>query len=99
MATDAQDLADAIVAAYDEPAWAVESVTVVLTDADGRQQLAAGTVSFGDSVQVGDLPLGAPEQELRAEVIGWLDTFGPNSGWELTYYLAKHHSIQPGTRP
>jgi len=99
MATDAQALADAVVDAYKTPAWQVEAVTVVLTDADGREQLAAGTVSFGDSVQVGDLPRGAPEQEFRAEVIGWTDTLTANSGWELTYYLAKHHSIQPGTRP
>ena len=98
-ASDAQDLADAVVAAYKDPEWVTEAVTVVLTDADGREQLAAGTVSFGDSVQVGDLPNGAPEQELRAEVIGWTDTFEQAGGWLLTYYLAKHHSIQPGTRP
>ena len=98
-ATDAQHLADAVVDAYKQPTWVTEAVTVVLTDADGREQLAAGTVSFGDSVQVGDLPNGAPEQELRAEVIGWTDTFEQAGGWLLTYYLAAHHSIQPGTRP
>ena len=96
---DAQDLAQASVDAYSQPAWAVTQVTAILTDADGREQLAAGTVTYGDQVQIGDLPKGGPEQELTAEVIGWVDYLGPVGEWELTYHLARHASITPGARP
>jgi len=95
----AQDLADAVVGSYSSPRWGAEQVTVLLQDADGREQVAAGTVTFGDEVQVGDLPHGAPEQELRAEVIGWTDELASSGVWDLTYYLAPYSSVTPGTRP
>jgi len=96
---DAADLARASVDAYSEPVWTADAVTVILTDADGREQLAAGTVTFGDEVQVGDLPKGGPAQEITAEVIGWADYLGPSGQWELTYHLARYSTITPGVRP
>ena len=95
----AQALANAVVEAYKQPAWSAQSVTVVLTEADGREQIAAGTVTFGDSVQVGDLPNGGPSAEIIAEVIGWQDYLGPNEEWELTYHLAQHANVTMGARP
>jgi len=97
--SDAAELAQASVDAYARPSWAVAAVTVLLTDADGREQLAAGTVTFGDRVQIGDLPTGAPEREITAEVIGWTDVLGSSGEWELTYKLARNASVTPGGKP
>ena len=97
--SDALELAEASVEAYARPGWSVAAVSVILTDADGREQLAAGTITFGDRVQVGDLPSGSPEREIVAEVIGWTDVLGSNGEWELTYKLARHASVTPGGKP